>query len=1193
MPESIMTSGATGLFVHRGSRIERLAEELACRLDAESPGNPLTPQTIVVAHAGLGRWLLGEFSRRVTGRSGHAIAANFDMILPWQWLDRIARETLGDAALIGGPWRREVLRWRILAALPLVDAPQIRAYSKGDAAARRSFQLAGHLAGVYTQYLVYRPELIEAWERSASAPANDWQAALWRRVQSAVGKPHRAQRREALLHALAGAVGPANGKASTPPDDTSGECVPLHVFGVSHLAPDVLDALRATALQRPVHVYFPDPCREHWSYLRSRRELLRSEEDPLALYFEVGHPLLVALARVAQDFCLALDEMDAIDERDPLDEVEPENADVSLLESVQSSIRCMQPDRVGEAFRAELALVAAEDRRTQRATQLRALRDCDDASLRVYACHTRLRELEVLRDALLRALADNPSLQHRDIVVMAPDITAYAPYLAAVFGAPARYRSDPLHVPWHLADVGMASLHPLMTAFDHLLDLAESRFKVSDVLGLLDVAPLARRFAIDEPAREILERWLRRARVAWGLDGAMKEQVGAAHVEANSWQFGLDRLYAGLIVGHDGADETLDGILPLAGVGGGAVDALGQLDRLLGQLRHMRSGLGNPRTLGEWSAWLGDRLDALFLIDPRDDAENAAMDALRRMLGDLAAQAVEANVNAAQPWSIVREVLREALQAVPERQPFLLGGVTFCGLVPQRSIPFRMICLLGMNEGQFPRGSSDVGLNLMRTHPRRGDRDTRNEDRYLFLEALMAARSRLHISYIGIGVRDGKPRNPSSVLAELLQFLDEQHDIALGDEVERPWKIMHPLQPFDARYYERDPRGEPLHDPRLFSYDATFLACTGDALPAAGRFIAREAATVDGAANGSATGEISLDALKRFWRDPAKYVLQRGVGIGLDALDAQAWPDREPLETSIAPLDRFDRRLLLDALEKGCPALPPMLPAWLAQSGVLAAGSLGERAYAEALEGATALLTAARDHFPQGRAERAAQAIDIDLGDGVRLGGNIAGVFRAHDDRLLLFDAKPGGRAGFREWLPFFIDWAALRLTFGDRVSATFIECAGEKHTPKAALPALLAVVTAQDDATIRRGLRSLIGLFAHARSQPLLFFPATAWQYAIADPQSRIEKAKAQWQGNGEFSHPSERDYSPGYAGLLTRGIELFDTQTADHAAFVAIVERVCAVLDPSHEVLMRETQTARSAIDLHDAPVTRGDSW
>ncbi|HEU4664180.1 MAG TPA: exodeoxyribonuclease V subunit gamma, partial [Dokdonella sp.] len=794
-----------GLIVHRASRVERLAQVLAERLDAERPANPLEPQRIVVAHPGMQRWLFGFLGRRASDSGGHPIAANLEMLLPWQWMLRRLQELEGDDIAHDGVWRQDALRWLILDGLAQLPS-SVAGHLADDAQARRRFQLAHQLAGIYTQYLVYRPDWIRAWER-APRDARDWQAALWCEVRKRTSSAHRADRAERLLGSL----------AASSPDHGS-----LHVFGTSHVAPDLLAVLRAVAARRDVHLYFPDPCREHWSYLRSRRSLLHLDGDPQALYFEVGHPLLVALGRVAQDFCLVLDELDAIDERDSLDDGEVVRHDGSLLDRVQSSVRCMQPDEVGAAFRetlpAGLVDLDAPARAAALESRLRVLRA--DASLRVHACHTRLRELEVLKDALLAALAENPRLRHRDIVVMAPDMAAYAPYLPAVFGEPARHVNDPLHVPWHIADIGLAGSHPLIGAFTRLLDLAESRFAVSDVLGLLDVPALARRYGFDEAGRETLEQWLRRARVAWGLDASMKQQAGGAAIEANSWQFGIDRLYAGLVAGNEGDEVQVDGVLPLDGVFGAATTAIGQLDRLLSELRRLRAGFAHVRPLAEWSTWLLERVDALFEVDPRDEAERAAGDALRRRIADLARQSREAGSETAQPWPIVREALLVMLADLPDRQPFLLGGVTFCGLVPQRSIPFKVVCVLGLNEGEFPRSASDAGLNRMAAHPRRGDRDTRNEDRYLFLEALMSARERLHLSYIGTGVHDGKPRNAASPLAELLQFLDEQHAIQTPSTVARPWLVAHPLQPFDARYYERDAGGAPAYDERLYSYDA-------------------------------------------------------------------------------------------------------------------------------------------------------------------------------------------------------------------------------------------------------------------------------------------------------------------------------------------------------------------------------------
>jgi exodeoxyribonuclease V gamma subunit len=1077
------------LTVHRDTRTEVLATKLAESLDQARPQNPLAAQTVVVAHPGLRRWLLGEFAKT------KGIAANFAMILPWQWLQRCARVLLGDVGLIDGGWRAEALRWRIYAALPALDAAPIRGYLAGEDAERRRFQLADHLAGVYTQYLIYRPDWISRWE--AGAARDEWQAQLWRTLRAAIGAPHRAQRRDALLSALR--------------ERGDAEALPLHVFGVSHLPPDVLDALHALSIHRDVHLYFPDPCREYWADLKTPREILKLDPENEGVHYDIGHPLLVSLGRMAQDFFIRLDALGVELGGEDNNDVEPTN----LLNALQSSIRECEP-----------AIVE------------RSPTCVDDATLRVHACHTRVRELEVLKDALLGFLADNKEVQHRDIVVMAPDIAAYAPYLRAVFGAPARYIADPAQIPWHLADVGLASAHPLLGAFARVLQLSRSRFKVSEVMDFLDVPALARRFGIDADTRAALEHWLRSAHVAWGLDGAMKEQAGAACVDQNSWAFGFDRLYAGWIAGDD--DALVDDIFPVAGIGGGDGEAIGRLHLLLDALSRLREGFSTPRSLSAWRDWLLEQLDELF--DAREDDEIAALEALRRALARLGAQA-DAAGREALPWSVVHEAVRAELDKVSERQAFLLGGVTICGLVPQRSIPFKVVCLIGMNEGEFPRPGGDAGINLMAAQPRRGDRDTRREDRQLFLEALMAARERLHISYIGEGVRDGKARNPAAPVAELLHFLDERFG-ATAEDAPRPWFIKHPLQPFDARYFDGQ-------DARLFTYDHAFesLPQPGKAPPFLECFAAR-----------TAMQEFTLDWLKRYWRDPAKAWLRDEGGISLDALDEDEWPDREPLDAKLDRRDGVEQRLLREALAQGHWELPEAAPNWLARSGALAAGAAGTRAYTLARERAQAVLALARKSL--GVNPRAfTQPVEVELGDGLRLTGTIEGLWHT-EAGVQLLRVKPSGKAALRELLPFYIDFAALRLCCD--AAGTFVEYDKALKSP-ACSPKLLDSILAQDREQLRSGLRALIT----AARDGIWLPPYTAWDCMVATPAVREEEMRKRWEG-GEFGFPrSERKISA-YVALAARDADFLVPDSAAHAGFDDACRLLAGVLDPQRMLLL-----------------------
>lgn len=1085
----------TGFFVHRDSHLENLAQRLITALRGKRPANPLAAQTVVVAHPGLGRWL----ERLLAHKDG--IAANYRLVQPWQWLDDAARHALGEAQSNDRDWRADSLRWKLFALLPQIEHAAVRASLSGDDAQRRRFQLAQRLAAIYTQYLIYRPDWIAAWEHGDSA---DWQAALWRKLRKAIAAPHRAQRQHALLEAL---VRTGDGKLE-----------PLHVFGVSHLPPDALDALIAVSRVRAVHLYLPDPCREYWADMISVRARLERNDDADDVYFEVGHPLLVSLGRMTQDFLLALDARGIDYATDEESESPP--APTNLLGALQASLRDGRPDC--------MARVSAQ--RT-------------DASLRVHACATRLRELEVLRDSLLDFLSTHDDLKHQDIVVMAPDIGAYAPYLPAVFGERARYRDDAAHIPWHLADVSLASTHPLLRAFGQLLDLAESRFGLREVLDLLDVPAIARRANLHADERDALENGLRRAGVAWGLDAQSKQRAGAAAVAANSWEFGFDRLYAGLIIGADDEDRLLDGILPLAGLGSADAAALGRLHRLLDNLRRLSTGFGTERPLVKWCEWLQKNVEELFEIDANDAAEMAAASALRQVFAELREQAPACG-DQALPWSVVREALRDALAAVPERQPFLLGGVTFCGLVPQRSIPFRVVCLVGMNEGEFPRASVDEGLNEMHRQRRRGDRDTRREDRNLFLEALMAARQYLHVSYLGSDAITGKARNPAAPLGELLQFLDAQ--VALAEDAKAPWRIEHALQPWGARYFDGS-------DAALFSYAQHFAqrAAVLDAPPA---FVdwSQTAAQIEPVAH------MRLESLKRFWRDPAKVQLRDTAGVSLDVLDADENVDREPLESRTDRRERVESQLLFAALAQGCDALPDSAPNWLAHSGKLAGGAIGASAYARAREQAQLALVQARGVLGGG-VRRASQFVEFDC-NGVRVVGVVHDVFCAADGQLHLLGARINRKADLRDLLAFYLDWACLTLGGIAVQQAHFFEV--DKDADKASTPRALTGILDQSPAQLRAGVAALMELVCNAPAQPVLFPPRTADAWLAAKAEDCVVKASKQWEGD-DYSR-GERCYEPSYASLLTRNADFLDASTPAGRSFAAVCERIAGILDP-----------------------------
>lgn len=1124
-----MTNSPTGIVVYRASRLEALLEPFATLRASELALDPLRPTRVIAAHPGIQRWLVGALARRA-GTAG--VVANLDLRLPSLWIDDLARRVLGEAALALAPYRREALRWRILDAFGNADLAALAPWLAAAKEPRQRLALADRLAGLYAQYLVYRPDWLLAWQSGRfelpDAREPTPLAPLWRHLRDAVGAPHRAERMARLLELLR--------------DDPARAAEPgvLHVFGVSHLPKPVLDALRLVSRSTLVAIHMPDPCVQHWAGLRNEREVIARfgglglSEDAERAYGDLGHPLLAAFGRMGQHFGLVLNEGEegVVSDTRHWADLAPRAADAcTLLGRVQESIRQLRPSTV-EAPEGGADPVPL----------------LQDASLRVHACHTRLRELEALREALLDALAADPTLEPRDIVVMAPAIENYLPLVPAVFG-PANTPRGPL--PWHAADVGLSRTHPVFEAALALLALPDSRVTAPDVAGLLGLDPVARALDLDADAREALLRWLGRARVAWGIDGAARGDFGVPPIAAHTFAWGLSRMLAGFVYGDDraGCELPPPGLLPVDGIDAAGASALGALDRVLVAVDALRREAGECRPASTWFARLQSLFDAFIAADPDDRAADEANALLHRHLQALRREVADAGCEPAIDFACARDAVRARLDADAGRAPFLPGAIAFCGMVPQRAVPYRVIAVLGLDDGAFPRARGDGGLDPMARHPRLGDRDPRSDDRYLFLETLMAARERLHLSFVGEGAHDGKSRAPAAPLAELLAFLDARHGLAAtDDETDRPWRVEHPLQPFDRRYFERG-------DPRLVSRDHR-LAAALDAPPRPESPLVPDAPT-------GATEEhppvVPLRALRDYLRDPARHLLVDVLGLRLDALDDEALSDAEPLDAEVSRLERADQRLVGDALASG-DALPALPPAWLAESGMLAPGRSGERAWARLRASASLLLARARNVLGADRSASATLTLDLALGSG-RLVGDLAGLHRGADGTWCLLDLTRSNarEVDLRARAPLFASFAALALARPDAAVRVVRIGVGRDD-------AVLDLHCAAGDRLAReelaRRLQALVHDWNAARARPSVYLPTLAEAAASAVDDDGAARAVAQaWSGGRDGRGEAQR--APGYSRLLGRGRGFDEPVRADVARLRELGARMQSLVD------------------------------
>jgi exodeoxyribonuclease V gamma subunit len=546
-----------------------------------------------------------------------------------------------------------------------------------------------------------------------------------------------------------------------------------------------------------------------------------------------------------------------------------------------------------------------------------------DSSVQIHSCHSPVREMEVLYDSLLDLVERDPHLMPKDILVMAPDVEAYAPYIQAVFGTP---EEESARFPFSIADRNAGRESRLVNAFFQILDLCSSRMTASDVMTTVESRPVRERFGFVEADLHLVRRWIRESGIRWGIDGEFRRRCGLPPSEQNTWKMGLDRLLLGYAMSEEN-ERMFHGILPYGAVEGGETAALERLvifcDRLFGYVKAFEQ----VRAVNEWANVLTELIDD-FLIVPGSDGPESRW--LKERIADLKEHGHGPGENEKTvDLSAIRWYLARSLEETGLGRGFLSGGITFCAMLPMRSIPFKVICLVGMNSDAYPRKSNSVGFDLMVRSPRRGDRSRRRDDRYLFLEALLSAREVLYISYVGQSMRDNSVRPPSVLVSELTDYIEKGFRFADGD-IRNHVVTTHRLQPFNHAYFQAEGRH--------FSYSKTHaqVAEAGKNRQKASPFVSRglRAPEEEG-------GQVSLTDLCRFFFNPAKFFLNRRLNMALED-EGAVLEDEEAFEVS--GLERY--KLEQDLVERALSGqvLEGALTATQA-AGILPHGVVGECLY--------------------------------------------------------------------------------------------------------------------------------------------------------------------------------------------------------------------------------------------------------
>ncbi len=925
-----------GLLILHGNQLEQLRSAVFQWLRGH-PLAPLEQEIFLVQSNGVAEWLKIALAEE-TGLCGATRVA-----LPARLLWEIYRGMLGHARVPSvSAFDKGPLTWRLMRLLPQLLAQEAFAplrHFLRDGDPERRLQLAERLADLFDQYQVYRADWLEDWaagrdqlrsargEAQPLAPDQRWQAALWRAVADSVPEAERGLGRTSVHAAFVQAVQRGDMPLGRLPRR-------IVLFGVSALPYQTLQAMASLARFTQVVIAVPNPCRFYWGDIIEGRDLLRAarhrhaartDVDLAALPLEAlhahSHPLLASWGRQGRDYIRMLDEFDTAGELSGRDDqlrvdLFSEGEGGTLLAQVQAAVRDMLPLAEHPAALG-LPPPAGSDR-----------------SVVFHVAHSVQREVEVLHDQLLAMFAADPGLRPRDVVVMVPDIDVFTASIRAVFGQHRRH--DPRFIPHEIGDVNDRSVNPVLVALEWLLRLPQQRCRQSEVRDLLDVPALARRFGLDEEDLPTLGQWIEGAGIRWGLDAGHRAGLGLAPAgEQNAWMFGVRRMLLGYAAGNGAA---FSGIEPYAEVGGLDAALAGSLAQLIEALLAWRETLGGARRPAEWAEQA--RLLLAGFFSDRDEADRLTLARLDDALDKWLETCEDAGFDEAVPLATLREAWLGGLDETSLEHQFVSGGVTFCTLMPMRAVPFRVVCLLGMNDGDFPRRASRADFDLLALPgmARPGDRSRRDDDRYLMLEALLAARDKLYISWVGRNVRDNSEQPPSVLVAQLRDYLQAGWGLDLDART-----TSHALQPFSRAYFER-----------------------GGLLTFAGEWRAAHDA---GGADGAGAAPVAVDdlppyeveqgfrlrlsMLAAFLRQPVRHFFRQRLGVyfGESALLGE---DEEPFQ--LDGLERYDLEDAMLADSGETEALDQVRDSLmqrgqrLRRQGLLPIGLIGERVLDELVE---------------------------------------------------------------------------------------------------------------------------------------------------------------------------------------------------------------------------------------------------
>lgn len=1039
------------LTLHTSHKTEYLLAHLIHVMQNNPLPTAFDQEVFLIQSQGMERWLSQELA------NAFGVWANSEFLFPAKFFNRMSN--LVDVALNAGVFERDYLVWEIEAILR--DLPTtaddsvfdpLRQYLLIDASALRRYELAQQIAQIFDEYQIMRPDMLEAWSKqqlTTQNPAETWQMALWKLLTAKLSQEsqlqlHRGQIWQSAIDKL---------KNNRDPELTARLPKRISVFGISTLPPLFLEFIHALATQTEIHLYLMQPCKEYWADIPGIKETrlakltsvvsaenLPHDSDsmhPFDIEDSLQNPLLSLLGQQGREFHQMLLERGDID-------WQVDSFDAFSLE--QTTLLTQLQDRILD-------------------NDYRPVEFCaEDHSIQCVSCHSEMREIQVLKDYLLEQLQTYPDLELRDIAVMAPDISKYEPFISAVFDDP--------RFAYTIADRSLRSSNEILDIFIKLLQAFSSRFEWDKVLDLLEQPVVHQNFGLSDDDLEWIRCWVHDTHIRWGKDAEHKARLQLPALAQNTWDAGLRQMMDGFIERGTGIE-----------IEGSIAQALGTLDHFVRNiLFHYSNRLQSPRTLGQWHELLLELLDKVC-------GENSY--GHRLQLRELIANLTTLPQEQTYPLEVIIKWLESSVGEQKTSQGFLSGQMTFCSILPMRSIPFKIICLIGLNENDFPKLDRKPSFDLMGSKPafRTGDRSNRKDNRYQFLDALLSTRQSLYLSYIGQSIRSNRDIPPSVVISELLDMFSIPKEQSMIQK--------HPLQPFSKTYFDA-----------LYTFDQA----SAEAAKAFSNKATEPKKWWDwqnDSRPSTSVERVSLQDFLQFFRDPQKYFVENIIDIRFQALT-------ESVQTT--------ERFTLNALEN-FQINDTLLKAQLADnltevqqrlqtSGQWMQGSWGEITLAQQTQQTQPLAQLIQHQLKQLGEKRADHFTEIEL-NSVRLEGWVQNLYQ--HGRLFYRAGTLKAKYLIQYWIQHLIDSRPSFIVGLD---------------PKSKNPICyqLPILEFTERQTY---LNALMDTYLQGQSTPSSLWIEPAWSYVNGKPEAQVSAAQKALDSvlNGDFTAREIQVLTQGYA--------------------------------------------------------------